>query len=404
MTNNTMNWLDLSEVVFGLVVTKRVPVTKFHKELFTAPYDDGFESYFKGASKTKLSATLGPALESAIEAAGTISDENTQDVEWWKNLLYASKAYTLGKQLEVASKKLIRGEIIKPEDATQYAASFKDISDPDSIGLIISKDVDLENFEPTMLSGYPPIDSNLGGIPVAGNILVMATTGQGKSLFSQQFTGHFLNQYTEKKAAIWSLEMTNQQYLSRGLKLYPLFRKAHEEGRVLVSDSSTDIYTVGIQAAAAGVDIIIVDYIDYLVKGEGSESKYAEIYIQMNNISRTLGIPFMMLLQPNREAYKSGVPEMWHARYSGMAENVSAQFLVLFEPRSEEDCNGKFPYVEHSMYIVAWKQRFGWIEGCQGPGAIILPKSKNLWSDQEGEWVMVGDVPQKITRQSRREK
>ncbi len=256
-----------------------------------------------------------------------------------------------------------------------------------------------------MLCGYPPIDEHLGGIPCAGNILVMAITGQGKSLFSQQFVGHFLKQYQEKKVAIWSLEMTNQQYLYRGVKLYSSFKKAHEEGRVLVSDCNTNIYDVGIQAAAAGVDMIVIDYVDYLIKGEGTESKYAEIYIQMNNISRSLGIPFMMLLQPNRNSYEKGVPQMYHARYSGMAENVAAQFWVLYEPKQESDTDGSYPYVENSMYIVCHKQRFGWKKGYRGPGAIIIPKTRELWSDEPGEWVVRGeDIPQEISHKKKRGK
>lgn len=403
MYNDTLNWQDLSEVCFGLVVTKRVIANKFSGPMFTSPYDEAFDAFFAGATKTKLSALLGPALETALDAASSVSDESAEEVEWHKNLLFSSKAYGLGKKLEVAAKKLVRGEIIKPEDAMMYAGAFKDIGNPDSLGLLLSKDIDLDDFEPTMLSGYAPIDTNLGGIVCAGNIMIMATTGKGKSLFTQQFVGHFLNLYPEKKVAIWSLEMTNQQYLIRGLKLYPLFRKAHEEGRILVSDTMTTIYDVGTQAAASGVDMIIVDYVDYLIRGEASESKYAEVYVQMNNISRTLNIPFIMLMQPNRQSY-TGIPKMWHGRYSGMGENVAAQFWVLHEPKSEEDC-GEFLYVEKSMYIVAWKQRFGFKRGFKGPGAIVLPKSDNLWDDGEGEWLMQGqDIPQEISRGSSKKK
>lgn len=415
MNKTTNDWRSLSEVCFGLIITGRVDKSKFCAAQFVDAYEEGFTEWHKSKNKTAIAKILGADYETAIQAADTISEDSAHDIEWHKLLDRSYKSYQVGDKASKIGKKLMQGYTVSNEDAVNLATQFKDLANPDSLGLTVSNTIDTEAFEPTELCGYPPIDTHLGGIVKSGNILVMGMTSVGKSLFSQQFWGHWLEKYPERKVAIYSLEMTNQQYLSRGLKLYPKFRKAHEEGRVLVSDKTTNIYDIGIESASAGVDAIVVDYIDYLVHGEGSESKYAEIYIEMNNISRSMDIPFMMLLQPNRQSYTSGVPKMYHARYSGMAENVSAQFWALWKPQSEEDCNGDFTFVEDSYYIVAWKQRFGWLtselskelglggKAKRGPGAIVLPDVRNVWATETGEWLRHGDVPQTTKKTRRKE-
>lgn len=409
-----VTWRDYSEICFGLLVTGRVDMTKFSSTIFCDGYEDAFTEWFKTKNKTSVAKILGADYEIAIQASQTISDDSASEVEWHKLLRKSSLAYQLGDKTERIAKKLKAGYVIDSQDAVDIAGSFKDIANPDSIGLINAKDIDLDKFEPTELSGYLPIDTHLGGVVQSGNILVMGETGIGKSLFSQMFFGNWLQQYPDRKIAVYSLEMTNQQYLYRGMKLYPKFKKAVEEGRVYVSDTSTNIYDIGIESASLGVDAICVDYMDYLIHGEPSEGKFAEIYIEMNNISRNLGIPFMMLLQPNRQVYSSGVPKMYHARYSGMAENISAQFWALCKPADETVTNGDFTYVEDSMYIIAWKQRFGWLtaekskalggngRGRKGPGAIVLPMVKGVWADDiEGDWLSHGDVPQEIRKKKK---
>jgi len=413
MPKTVTDWRSVSEICMGLILTGRVDMSKFNPTMFCDGFEEGFEEWFKSKNKTAVARKLGADYEVAIQAASTVSDDSANEVEWHKILARAGNLYQLGEKTERISKKLKQGIDIDSQDAMQIASSFKDVANPESLGLTVSNEIDVDQFEPTELSGYAPIDTHLGGMVQSGNILVMGTTGVGKSLFTQQFWGHWLERYPDRKIGIWSLEMTNQQYLYRGLKLFPKFKKAHEEGRILVSDRTTTIHDIGIEAAAAGVDAIVVDYVDYLVHGEPGEGKFAEIYIEQNNISRNLKIPFMMLLQPNRNSYTGGVPRMYHARYSGMAENISAQFWVVWKPNSEEDTNGDFVYVEDSMYIIAWKQRFGWLTskraqelgvgstGRKGPGAIVLPMCQNVWSDEPGEWLVHGEVPHEIKKRKR---
>jgi hypothetical protein len=58
------------------------------------------------------------------------------------------------------------------------------------------------------------------------------------------------------------------------------------------------------------------------------------------------------------------------------------------------------------MYLVCWKSRAGWVgmEGNEpmdgkarlGPGAIVLPKAKGIWSEEKGRWLRYGDIPRSM--------
>jgi hypothetical protein len=403
------DWQSLSEITFGLVLSGKLDTTQFQAVNFFEPYHKGFTAWKESGSTTKVVQIISDShLNTAMEAAKAVSSVDVEEIDWAERLRYAANAYKLGVETGKLSKKLIKGERIELSEATELGASFKDLANPKNVGLTQSNEIDLDSEEDIIESGYLPIDKHLGGIPASGNILVMGSTGIGKSLWSQIFLGGFLNQYKEKKAAVFSLEMTSAQYLRRGVSLYPQFKEAHSRGQVFVSDRTTTIDTVGFEVAAGGYDIVVVDYIDYLIKGEGSESKYAEVYKAMNDISRDLKIPFVMLLQPNRQVYTQGIPKMWHARYSGMAENVAAQFWALYSPSSDEETNGDFIYVENSKYLICWKSRFGYKSGARidpdgkdrkGPGAIVLPNVREVWANNTtGEWIKHGDVQHTMTK------
>ena len=247
--NKVNDWRSLSEICFGLVVTGRVDMAKFNAVMFCDGYEDGFKEWFKSKNKTSVARLLGADYETALQAADTISEDSAKDIEWQKILQRAYLSYQVGDKATKVGKKLMQGYEVSTEDAITIAAQFKDLANPESLGLTVSNTIDVDGFEPTILSGYAPIDTHLGGIPESGNILVMGTTGVGKSLFSQQFLGHHLDMYRNKTGGVWSLEMTNQQYLYRGVQLYSKFNKAHRDGRIMVSDKTTTIYDIGIEAA-----------------------------------------------------------------------------------------------------------------------------------------------------------
>jgi len=399
-------WQEISEVVFGLIITNRLDRTKYSPSMFVSPYDSGLEQFLKTGNHTVVINTISDGLyNAAIEACKDVSDESLTDIDWHQRLYKVSKTHKIGENMANLSKQALRGNELTSQQVMDITAQLKDIANPTAIGLQVSTEVKIEP-EPWMLSGWKPLDEHLGGIPKAGPILLMGGTGQGKSLWSQSFVGAFLEQYPEKKAAMYSLEMGAGEYIARGIKLYPKFRAAHEQGRILVSDRTTTIDDIGIEIAAVGADIVFVDYIDYVVK-DFSEAAYAEVYVKMNNIQRTLDIPFFMLLQPNRGQY-GGIPYKHYARYSGMAENVAALFLAIFAPNDADECNDEFAYIDDSMYLIAWKSRYGWRvedrihpdgKARLGPGAMVMPRHRRVWDDQsDSSWIRYGSAPSTVKR------
>jgi hypothetical protein len=403
-------WQDISEIVLGLILTNRVDRTKFNSSMFVSPYDKGFEVFLRSNDHTSVIDVVSDGLYSAcMEAQGTVGDSALTDVDWHRRLLKVSKTHRIGENMANLSKRALRGEELTSQNVMDITAQLKDIANPDAIGLQLSTDIKIDP-EPWMLTGWKPIDEHLGGIPKAGPILLMGGTGVGKSLWSQSFVGAFLKKYPEKRAAFYSLEMGAGEFISRGIKLYPDFRAAHEQGRILVSDRTTNIDDIGIEVAAVSADIVVVDYADYVV-ADFSEASFAQLYVKMNNIQRTLGIPFIMLLQPNRNQYSSGVPYKHYARYSGMAENVAALFLAIFSPKDAEETGDDFTFIDDSMYLIVWKSRFGWKtedrlhedgKSRQGPGAIVMPQCRRLWdANSDSEWLRHKSVPSTTRRKKR---
>lgn len=399
MTTNSTDWLSASEIVFGLILDRKESPNKYHRDLFVNPYDDGFDALKKyGIDETKILAATGISAFQACKAAAASLEGTKNEVDWCMLLKKSATIYMVAEEMETAAKGMRRG---RETNLLPIIEHMRNASKPDSIGLVLASDVDLEHSEELMKCGWDAIDVNLGGIPTAGIIMVGASTGFGKSFMSMKLVDKFLHEWPEKKVAIYSLEMPKQQYLNRGCRMYPGFSEVLD--RIYVSSEVVTIDDIGIEAAARDVDLIIIDYVDYLVDGEGSEGAYAAVYKSMNQIARTLEIPIFNLAQLNRNQYADPIPRKWQFRYSGMAENVASQIWCLATFYNDDETDGEFIYMEDSMYIICWKQRAGWNEKHRGPGAIVLPKVKNLWDDGPGRWLVHREVPRQIKKRGKNE-
>jgi|SRR5690348_2939225 len=397
MTPTSTDWLSASEIVFGLLLERSESPNKYHRDLFVSPYDDGFDVIKKhGLDETKIIQAVGISSFQACKAAADSLNGTKNEVDWCALIKKASTTYLVAEEMETAAKGLRRGREVNLLPIIEH---MKNASKPDSIGLVLASDIDLDDVEELMECGWKAIDENLGGIPVAGIVQVGAETGYGKSFMSMKLVEKFLTRWPEKKAAIYSLEMPKQQYLSRGCRMYPGFSKVMD--RIYVSSDVVTIDDIGIEAAARDVDIIIIDYVDYLVEGEGSEGAYGAVYKAMNEITRTLEIPVINIAQLNRNQYSDPIPRKYQFRYSGMAENVASQIWCLASFYNDDDTDGEFIYIEDSMYIICWKQRAGWEAKHRGPGAIVLPKVKNLWDDGPGKWIVHREVPHEIRKRKK---
>lgn len=411
-----MDWLSASELVFGRCLDKRENLQRFQASWFAEPYCDAFEKLKNGGTDTDIIKILSvSSYQAAIHAAQSLNGSG-EKVDWSITLHRAAKQSEVADKFERTAKKLRKGQDVDIIPAIELA---KDLANPEMVGLVCANTVDYNDFNELIRSGWDALDYNLGGIPHAAPLIVGGETGLGKSFWSMLFVKKFLQFYPDKSCAIYSLEMPSKQYLQRAEKMYDMGDMI-AEGRIYISDKAVTIDDIAAESATIpNLGLIVCDYVDYLV-AQNNEDAYARVYKKMNEICRTLQIPFCMIVQPNRNQYQDPVPRPYHIRYSGMAENVASQIIMLWKPKdasmTEDDYeelekSSGFTYVEDSMYMVCWKNRAGWVtkestldgKGRQGPGAIVLPKVKGIWSEDDvGRWVIYGDTPRSMKTIKRR--
>lgn len=383
-----MNWHDLSEVNFGLVLEGRVPASAYRSDYFDVPYDTGIEVLMRrGATKEDVAKVLDdPQLISDAHDAvckwNGISEK--ENFDWGKALIEAKTRHDIAKKLEKASRRMKDNE---EYDLLPLFGDLQSIVAGKSSGLSVANEIDYTHYKPFIKSGNPTIDRILGGIPADGPIIVYGVTGVGKSHWLASAMDYYLHQYPDKKAAIYTLEMSAEHYLWRETNMYPSLKDVLD--RLYVSGSVHNIEELVAEISALDVDIVGLDDMDNMVKNSEA-SEYENVYRRVKEVCRFLEIPFYVLGQPNREA-KHAVErgDKFLGRYdiawSGAAENSAALQIALQRANSLDMNSDMFPTSDETLfYEIFWKSRDGWPsdyneKGQEGPGAIVTTKGKQAW-------------------------
>lgn len=390
-----MNWQELSEINFGLCLEGRLPSSMYKSEWFTTPYDKGMEILSRsGASKEDVAKVLSSAYIS--DAHDSVHKWNgigeTENFDWNKSLRVAYENFERGKKLEKISKKLKENEEV---DILPLYAELGTAISGESFGLKPASEIDFKSYKPFKPSGYDPIDKTIGGIPTDGPIIVYGLTGVGKSKFAVAVINGLLHKHPTETAAIYTLEMNAEHWLSRSLKLFPSLSEVLD--RLYVSGSVRDMEELVAEVSAKKVNYVVLDDMDNMVKTSDA-SEYERIYRRVKEVCRFLGIPFFVLCQPNRAAkfaVESG--ERFLSRFdvawSGAAENSAALQVALMTTNALDMQAETFPTSDNDLdYIIFWKSRDGWwgdIDPTKsvGPGSVVLEHSVN-WSGKPygGKW------------------
>jgi hypothetical protein len=384
-----MNWEQLSEVCFGLVLSGKHPATMYRPEYFTTPYDLGIEILQKkGATKEDVAKSISSAYlsdaSSAVHKFNGIGEYSNFD--WSKALIKAQRSFELSKKLSKASKKLAENE---ETDMLPIYSELGNVIAGEASGLSQASTIDYSNYKPFMKSGNPVMDKILGGMPTDGPIIVYGTTGVGKSHYLASCADYFLHQYPDRKFAIYTLEMSAEHYLAREIKMFPSLLDVLD--RLYVSGSVRDIEEAVSEITSQRFDAVGLDDMDNLVKTSDA-SEYERVYRRVKEVCRFLKIPVYVLCQPNREA-KHAIErgERFIGRYdvawSGAAENSAALQVALQHVADGLDMESQtFPTEEGEelFYEIFWKSRDGWPsdyspDGQRGPGAIVRYKSTQAW-------------------------
>jgi len=300
----------------------------------------------------------------------------------------------MGRELKKYVKKLEENEEV---DILPLYGKLGAIISKESFDLLPASEIDYKVYKPFMKCGYEPIDKTLGGIPTDGPIIVYGLTGVGKSKFSTALVNGFLHQYKDKRAAVFTLEMNAKHWLWRTINLFPDIKEVMP--RLYVSGQAKDIEDVVAQVTIGKFDIAVLDDMDNMVKSSDA-SEYERIYRRVKEVCRFLGIPFVVLGQPNRTA-KVAVENgerflnQFDVAWSGAAENSAALQIALQHIKNGMDMDAEtFPKSEEQEldYIIFWKSRDGWPGDYDpklaiGPGAVVMEHSPN-WNGKPfgGKW------------------
>ena len=381
-----MKWQDDSEVVAGLVLTNRLSATSVRPEIFFGEYQNLIKLIKQGVVEPEELTSrigLGP-VQAAIEASKSVNGLGTMD---WPRILETSYAnYSAGTQMEKLGKKLQQGDDIDWAMINKISSKAQEGIGGDFVPLSEVKGGKV----PFIPSGWKVFDEHIGGIPKVGPIIVGGNPGVGKTTFMTQFAMSFAKQHPEKKVAIFSLEMILDEIAMRFREVYKVDKSVEE--RILLNDHQvTPEQVVNKASTIDNLGIIFVDFIDYMVAGEASESAYSHIYKTFAIGSKELACPTFLLAQLNR--YKGGIPKPYHLRYTGLAEAFAWMILMLYNKNTdwhekEEEGDHTLPSSEDTAFVIAWKIRGGFRKHINdAPGAIMIPfKGNRGWHPTKGRW------------------
>lgn len=381
-----MHIQDISEVMAGLVLLGKRNPDSVNPELMTEPFGE----IIRQARQDKDSAEIMDVVGTGPVTAALMAAKSVPEKTNWDMLLEKSAArFQAAQRLSKIVKRLERGDDADIAEAIAALAALEDGLHTFTALSDIKPDKNIWR-----LTYWQPLDKHLGGIPKTGLTVVGASPGVGKtSLLVKLAVGAAkMGQDT----AIFSLEMTAQQLLSRLLDIEKL--TLQERGHIYVCDEvigPAEVYSRASQFVASHPTYMIgIDFADLMIEGEESEPVMGMIYRMMANLAKKTRTPVVLLSQLNRAAYTGGIPRIHHLRWSGLAEALSSLILLVYNPTTiwasvAED--KALAAVPNAGWIIAGKSRYGFKEG--GPGAILVNwDGKTAWGNKSLEWRSLGNV------------
>ena len=365
-------WLDYSEIVTGLVLKNRLDPNSVNPEDLYGDYANIIPILRNGGALEDVIDKCGLSeVRAAQHAVDSINGE-LKPLAWLKLLEQSASKYKHGMEIGRIAQKLQDGDDVELGKLLQLTSQI----DLGYRGMTPLSEVEpMKN--PWIKTGYEPIDSNIGGIPKAGLVLIAASPGIGKTTLGLKIGLSMVRKYKKKKVAIYTLEMLMSQLVQRYLGMDESVT-LEERARILASETSysvNEIYALASQTAATeDLACIIIDFADLMVSGEQTESVMGAIYRALSVLAKQTGVPVILICQLNRSTYTGGLPKINHIRYSGMAEAMASLILLLYNPNAiMADFKSENTLIaeEGIGYILVGKSRFGFKMGV--PGAIKVP-------------------------------
>jgi len=383
-----MKWDETSQIIAGLAMAGKVSLTAVRPELLMPPFNEIIVQLKEGNHEPEhLIETIGfepvqiaIAAEQSINGLGKVTD--------WLSLLEKScMMYSTGQQLEKIGRKMIHGEAPDVGTIAHAMNQFKQ----GKTGRVPLSDIKAGET-PFIPTGWKPIDDHLVGIPEAGLTIVGGNPGVGKTSFMAKVASKFVKKHPEKRVGVYSLEMILIEVASRFREV----EKLTDEQASRIEINESPLIASEIISDAAGIEnlgLVIIDFADYLVRGEVSEPSMGAIYRELSTGAKQLHTPIMLLSQLSR-SYKGGIPRPYHIRWTSLAEALGWMILMLYNPMEDfydEKDEETLPIQKGAAFICAWKVRGGFrLHPDDSPGAIMTGfKGKRGWYSDKSRWFYI---------------
>lgn len=379
------SWQELTLITAGKLLLGEVIPTAVPAADLQPPFDALPALLAKGLTKTTQTRIVETIKASNYNEALDYATRVKRIPADWPNLLSrAAHRYHAAKEMRRMADQLESGEEL---DTTNVYRRLQRLEE--GVGELL---VPLDQIKPTQYNfvktGYAPLDDHLGGVPQTGVTLIGGPPGTGKTSLLIEIAKCFV-QLHKKAFAIFSMEMTMQQFAHRVLQTHPLDKKYH--GLIRVNDELLPPNRVAsISSRVKDVGAIGIDFAELMLAGgdvSQAESTMASIYLTLTWLSKELKVPVFLLAQLNRANYTSGLPTLAGFRNSGMAEILASLALLIYNPNQiflgSDTEESVLPAVQGAAYLIAAKSRYGFGAGSirhRGPGAIqIAFDGKSSW-------------------------
>ena len=219
-------------------------------------------------------------------------------------------------------------------------------------------------------SGFSRLDMILGGLNRSDLILLAARPGMGKSSFALNIALNVARRYPEKSVVMFSLEMSNEQLVSRAMASEARI----DNNKLRVGNLNADEWVQLASCAdvlsrmnfyfsdAAGVTVndikakllrlkdvglVVIDYLQLMSSGRRTENRVQEISQMTRNLkimAKELDVPVILLSQLSRaaEQRQGHKPMLSDLRDSGSIEQDADIVLFLYrDTYYKDDENGK---------------------------------------------------------------
>lgn len=384
--------LDNSERVAGLIISKRVSASIFNPEQFAYPYNEIVKKIKSKEKPEDIYLTYTEAYDTAVMAAEGINGSH-EGIDWTDILNKSYVAENAGKKLSKVSHDLLNGKNVS---LSTIRSILTDLGNEKTGRKSL---IDIPPSEiPFIETGWEALDEHLGGIPSVGLIVVSAYPSAGKTSWVIKLAKSFAIKHKDKNIGFYSLEMIDSEI---SLRFKEIGNSGKYQERIKINCDPLDIY--GVINDAAQIDnlgLVIIDFVDLLVKGESTESSVGAIYRECATTAKELGCPIVLLAQYSYR-YQGGIPRPEHIRYTSLARALGWMLICLWNPHTnmladDPEALKGLPMrskvktksgVTHEAAAIFWKSRGGFRKHpFESPGAIIHQfKGDKGWSPT-GKW------------------